>query len=103
MAEGIKSRLDYQQIIQEVYNSVTDALQVTDTTLASVHDTDENALRTMTIGSLVPEAYDDITLTYVAAGNGAGDWSFHRLERGRRTLSYTLLSESAAFVSPKVG
>jgi hypothetical protein len=73
MPEGVKSRLDYQQIIQEVYNSTDDALQTLDARIDSVYDADENALRTLKVGSLVPEEYDEIDLTYVTAGNGLGE------------------------------
>lgn len=73
MPEGVKSRLDYQQIIQEVYNSDEDALQTLDARIDSVYNEDENALRTLRIGSFVPEEYDELDLTYVTAGNGLGE------------------------------
>ena len=40
----------------------------------TVYDGDKEAIKVSQIGgSLVPELYDTITLTYVAAGNGAGE------------------------------
>ena len=33
----------------------------------------QSGLQTIVLGSLVPEAYDYLELTYVASGNGAGE------------------------------
>lgn len=54
MANNLKQR-DGQQVLRAVY------------------DVDQNTLRTSLLGALVPEAYDEIDLTYVAAGNGVGE------------------------------
>lgn len=46
---------DFQQIIQAVYDPVSNALGTKPSG-----------------GSLVPDAYDDIVLTYITVGNGTG-------------------------------
>lgn len=96
MAEGVKSRLDYQQIIQEVYNSDQDALQTTDVTLSATYDEDQNAIRTLQMGSLVPESYDEIDLTYVAAGNGAGELETATFSKGGIAFALLTLTYDAS-------
>lgn len=41
--------------------------------IKNVYDSDKDALNVYSLGTLVPESYDYLTLTYVAAGNGAGE------------------------------
>lgn len=50
------SRLDANQVIKETFDKTNEALRVIGVG-----------------GNLVPEAYDDITLTYVVAGPGSGE------------------------------
>lgn len=54
MANNLK-KLDFQQIIRSTY------------------DESSNSLQTQSMGSLVPEPYDELVLTYVTAGNGLGE------------------------------
>jgi len=49
--------------------SKRDASQV----LREAYDEDNRFLRTVNFATLVPEVYDNLILTYVAAGNGAGE------------------------------
>lgn len=59
MATGkLNSKLDAPQIIREVFDASTESIQV-----KSVG------------GSLVPDIYDSIVITYVVSGNGIGEIS----------------------------
>ncbi len=49
------SQRDGQQVLREAY------------------DSDNQSLRTVDLGVLVPGPYDEITLTYIVAGDGAGE------------------------------
>lgn len=60
---SLKSKLDANQVIQ------TAGANITDTTGGL-----GGGLGTINLGgTLVPEQYDELDLTYVAAGNGAGE------------------------------
>lgn len=54
MANNLK-KLDFQQIIRSAYDDAS------------------NSLQTQSMGSLVPEPYDELVLTYVTVGNGLGE------------------------------
>lgn len=41
--------------------------------LRDIHDEVNSGIRTISIGSLIPDPYNYISLTYVVAGNGAGE------------------------------
>lgn len=74
MAGG--TELDYAQIIQSVYDPTDEALNVNAVitggggTPATVGA--DGSLHVDVMNSLVPTAYNEIDLTYVPSGNGAG-------------------------------
>lgn len=57
----------------------------------TVYDDDKEAFKVSQIGgSLVPELYDTIELTYVASGNGAGEI---------QTVTYSLAGDDVALLT----
>lgn len=70
------SKLDFPQVIKSVYDEGTESLRVTGGTAATtveVENVPGESLNVNVTNALVTEPYDQVDLTYVAAGNGAGE------------------------------
>lgn len=64
-------------------------------TLQGSFDKQKEALRVLSVDSLVPESYDEIDLTYVAAGNGVGEIETVTYSSGGSTVATLTLSYDA--------
>lgn len=71
------TKLDFPQVIKEVYDEANKALRTTGGGgpggTVQVENVPGENLGVITQNSLVPSEYDQIALTYVAAGNGVGE------------------------------
>lgn len=85
------TQLDAHQIAKRVFDEANDVIRVTGTgatgTITITGTGSNGDVPVLVENSLVPARYDEIDLTYVAAGNGAGEI---------QTVTYKLATVSIA-------
>jgi hypothetical protein len=94
MSTPTPSHLDAAQVLPVVLDESNLALRTTNAALSASFDASNNAIKVESItGVLVPVQYDEISLTYVPSGPGAGQiqtvtYKLAAVVKATLTLSY---------------
>lgn len=97
MANPSPSLLDPGQITKRGFDDVEDVHRVSEANLSNAYESSTQSVRVRQVaGSLVTEPYDNIALTYVAAGNGAGEIETVTFKEGVTTVAVLTLAYDAS-------